>query len=611
MAVAGKHATAIFVRVYDMILENKYLRKAIQKSGYVVIVKTCHRNERKSKLEYISPNASELGINIELLNKGLKLTEDYIHPEDRQQVIQTMVSAIESKVDDYVHDYRMVGDDGRLYYVSNEICVSDINDTTFTVEFYIKNARVRGIGNNKNAVATQNSGEKPAMGNATGNNIDLSHDERVKTTISTFASLVELYSIFVDDNCKILYSPTGPATNLGDFYDMFEKPAYKEYFKHIKEVVEVNDSPSILEREEGGIGKISPAPIKVGDELKGYWILGSYTAEETETLNRVYREQWMIADMLSQFLSQRHIVETEVAKSKGAGKKLRNELARQSIINDALTKINSKLIDSIDQVVEETLRDVGINLNADKVFLYTVGKSSYREYNLKSYWDVSGAAFDESIERVIPDYMYLFFEGIRKENGTYTIDNSNITEDTKLVMLRFNFKALIVQPIYSNNHLHGVLFFAECKSERVWTGDEVRFAKSIALVIENMLENAEGDDNIRKVNKHLIDTYNNFNVGVFIRNLYTGEVLFSNKKMNEMLGYDFVGGDSKNLLTDLHDRFDNISGMRKPFITKEKIANWRSYIKSLDGIMDITEIQMEWLQGEPASLIILREAKDL
>ena len=126
-----------------------------------------------------------------------------------------------------------------------------------------------------------------------------------------------------------------------------------------------------------------------------------------------------------------------------------------------------------------------------------------------------------------------------------------------------------------------------------------------------MLENAEGDDNIRKVNKHLIETYNNFKVGVFIRDAYSGEVLFSNAKMNEMLGYDFKGGDSRVILTDLHDRYDNITGMRKPFITKEKVVNWRSYIQRLDDIMDITEVQIEWLKGEPASLIILRKAKDL
>jgi hypothetical protein len=81
--------------------------------------------------------------------------------------------------------------------------------------------------------------------------------------------------------------------------------------------------------------------------------------------------------------------------------------------------------------------------------------------------------------------------------------------------------------------------------------------------------------------------------------------------MNELIGYDFVGRDSREIITDLHDKFDNLDGVRKPFITKERVVNWRRYIQKLDNIMDITEISMEWLSGEAASLIILRKAKDL
>jgi hypothetical protein len=99
-------------------------------------------------------------------------------------------------------------------------------------------------------------------------------------------------------------------------------------------------------------------------------------------------------------------------------------------------------------------------------------------------------------------------------------------------------------------------------------------------------------------------------VGIFVRDAYSGDVLFSNKVMNEMLERDFVGGNSREIITDLHDRFDNTDGMRKAFITRNKVNTWRSYIKRFDSIMDITEISIEWLNGEPASLVVLRDAKD-
>lgn len=595
-----------------MVLENKYLRKAIQKAGYVIVVITYYRDERKSDLKYISPNASMLGMNVELLNKGLKLAVDYIFPDDREKVRQTLHSAIDTEVGDYAHEYRMVGDDGRLYYVSNEISISEADGDAFTVEFYISDITESSMEKGPDSKIRYRSAVS-ALTRAKeqlGKNSDIAENDKVELMFKTFSKLSKLYSVFVDVDGKIVYPPTGPAENLGDYYDLFEKPAYKEYYKHIRKLVLDNNSPSILDREEGGIGKISVAPIKLNDELLGMWILGSYTEDETENLKKVYESHWLIAELISEYLYNSKIIEIEAAKSRGAGMKLREELARQSIVNSALTKINSKLIDSVDQVMEETIKDVGLHMNIDKMILYTVCHENNKEYTLRSYWDVCGEAPSQDILTKMPDRMFMIEIGIKQGQGVYVIDNANMTEADKLNLMLYNFKALLVYPIYLNDSLYGTLFFAESKTERVWTKEEMRFSQSIALVVQNMLENAEGDDNIRNVNKHLIETYNNFNVGIFVRDTYSGEVLFSNAKMNQMLGYDFTGGDSRVILTDLHDRFDNITGMRKPFITKEKVINWKSYIQSLDDIMDITEIKIEWIHGEAASLIILRKAKD-
>ena len=599
-----------------MVLENKYLRKAIQKAGYVIIVKTCHLNERKSQLEYVSPNASMLGMNVEMLNKGMKLTEDYIHPQDREKVVKTVLDAVNNKVDDYTHEYRMVGDDGKLYYVSNEISISDVTDGFFKAEFYIKDITDSRAGEKVTADTTKmvtktlNKNKIQAVTPSKEKLDELITDDKVKLMMDTFTKLTGLYSVFVDVEGKVVFPPTGPATNLGDFYDLFEKPAYKEYYKHIKQTVLENDAPTILDREEGGIGKISAAPIKINNGLKGIWMVGSYTKEETAKLREVYDSHWEIANMISEDLRMAIAIDIESTKSKGAGKKLLDELTRQSIVTDAMSKINSKLIDTVDQVIEETLRNVGINMGIDKAALYTLdGNTS--NYVLRSFWNASGEVPGEDLLSTLSNNMYMVEKLIKEGDGSYVADNSNQSESAKLLLMKYGVKAVVAHPIDLGHKLYGILFLAESSAERVWTSDELRFTNNIAVVIQNMLENAVGDDNIRNVNKHLIETYNNFNVAIFVRDAHSGEVLFSNKKMNQLIGYDFVGHDSREIITDLHDKFDNLDGVRKPFITKERVVNWRRYIQKLDDIMDITEISMEWLSGEAASLIILRKAKDL
>lgn len=595
-----------------MVVENKYLRKAVEKAGCVVMVKSCHLTDRKGRLDYISPNASMLGMNVELLNKGLKLTEDYIFPADRDRVMKTLINAVKDGVKDYVHEYRMVGDDGQVYCVTNQICLSDIKGETITVESYLTK-KAGGDGDElqeEKKSARGNRGIEHADTDKDNIDDDVAEYADIGTMMEIFAKLSGLYSVYVNLEGKIVFLPTGPAANLGNFYDLFENPAYKEYYQYIKQVVTERNAPVILDREEGETGKLAAAPIYIGKEIHGFWMLGSYTEDETERLKQIYEDQWAIAGIISEYLHKSKIAEVETAKSRGAGMKLREELARQSIVNEALNKINSKLIDSADEVIDETLRDVGLHLDVDKIILYNIEWNEKHYYFMRNYWDVSGVAPDEELVETLPERMYIVEDGINHGDGRYMVDNTNMTEASKLNLMRYNFKAVIAYPLYLNDRFYGILFFAECKSERVWTKEELRFTQSISLVIQNMLENAEGDDNIRNVNKHLIETYNSFKEGIFIRDMQSGRVLFSNTAMNEMLGYDFTDRDSRELITDLHDRFDNITGMRKPFITKNRVVNWRRYIQRLDDIMDITEIQIEWLKGERASLIILRKAKD-
>ena len=584
-----------------MVIENKYLRKAIEKTKYIVLVKRYIIDMPGSSLVYVSPNASEIGMNVEMLNKGMKLSEDYIYPSDREMVMKTIHNAIDNRVQDYVHEYRMVGDDGVLRQVRVNICIEVVSEEEKQAE--IKRAieepnRRMQISPTGSLVISKldNPGMIPQI-------------QKMEMIMSGFSQLTNLYSVFVDENGKVESTPVGPATDLGDFYDLFETPTYKEFFKTMKEEVLAEMKPHIFDREEGGYGKLAMAPIFVGDNLQGFWVLGSYTPDETEHLEEIYELHWTTAELVSDFLLQSYNSIVESAKSRGAGKKLREELARQSIVNNALSKINSKLSEDVEQVIGETLREVALHMDLDRMFLYTFDKDNPKAFSLRSYFDVSGEMPSDDILTLLPERLYLVVDAIKRGNGCCMLDRTNMTQRDVINLMRYNFRAEIAYPIYLEGRLYGILIFAESKSERIWTKEELRFSQSISLLIQNMLENADGDDNVRNVNKHLIETYNSFHEGIFIRDLYTGYVFFSNKALNDMLGYDLTGGDSRKILKNLRDKFEHMDGVRKD-IAGRKITNWCSYVPALDEIMDITEVPIEWLQGGAATMIIMKKAKD-
>ena len=591
-----------------MLFENKYLLKAVSKSGYVVIIKEYISEEDRFDLKYISPNASAFGMNVELINKGLKLTDDYIYPEDREKVKAVIRDAAMAKVKDYVHSYRMVGDNGEVYNVTNEVCISDGKDGNIILESYISKKKDEKEHKKKHDIFSKKYKK--------GDNIEegfelIKSDEKMENAIAAFSNLSGLYSAYVDLDGKMIYNPTGPDVNLGIFYDIFENPKYHESFEILKSDMLETEEPVVRPMTLTKGGNIMAAPVRMNNKIQAIWIVAAYSDEENEKLKKYYQDFCDVADFISDYVDRKLSAEIEIAKTKGVGVKLREELAGQNIITNALSKVSSNLYNSVNEVIEETLAEVCTHLNLGLAFIYTRSKHNVKEYKVRNYWNITGRQPDSDLLETLSGNMYIVEQNIKNGGGIHLVDNANYTRETKLSIMRYNLKAIVAYPIYVKGKLNGVVFFGEDRNERVFSKEELRFLKSISLIIQNMVENAVGDDNIRNVNKHLIETYNNFDVGVFVRDAYSGEVLFSNKKMNELVGCDFLGMDSRMLINDLHDRFDGISTMRKPFITSEKVVNWRSYIEKLDEIMDITEIKMEWLDGEPASLIILRKANDL
>ena len=603
-----------------MVIENRYLRKAIQKTGYVVLVERFIIGEAGTNVVYVSPNAADMGMNVEMLNKGLKLFQDYIFPADRANVVKTIRNAIQNNISEYAHEFRMVGDDAEVRQVFANISIDVLSEeeNAYSVEYYIRDVTsVREKHTDKTEsidnTATLKKMQISKAGTLKINKADtpgmIPQLEKVDMIMSGFAKLAGLYSVLVDEDGKVLSEPVGPATNLGDFYDLFEIPTYKEYYSYMKEQVLSSMEPSVFDREEGGVGKLALAPISVGDSLQGFWVLGSYTEEETKRLQEIYQLHWTTADLVSDFLLQSYNSIVESAKSRGAGKKLREELARQSIINASLTKINSKLSDNVEEIIAETIREVALHMEIDEVFLYTFDRDNPKEYKLRSYFDVAGEMPGDDMLTLLPERLYLMVDAIKKGDGCCLLDRTTMKERDVINLMRYNFRAEITYPIYLEGKLYGMLIFAECKSERIWTKEELRFSQSIALIIQNMLENSDGDDNVRNVNKHLIETYNSFSEAIFIRDIFTGHVFFSNKALNDMLGYDLTGGDSRKILKNLRDKFENMDGIRKELVAR-KISNWCSYVPALDEIMDITEVPIEWLQGGDATMIIMRKAKD-
>lgn len=82
---------------------------------------------------------------------------------------------------------------------------------------------------------------------------------------------------------------------MGYFYDMFEKPQYKQIYMKLNEVVLRNNVPVMMEMDDDITGSmICGAPIMIDGKHVATWICCSYDDEDAKKMESVYKVQWQL-----------------------------------------------------------------------------------------------------------------------------------------------------------------------------------------------------------------------------------------------------------------------------------------------------------------------------
>ena len=87
-------------------------------------------------------------------------------------------------------------------------------------------------------------------------------------------------------------------------------------------------------------------------------------------------------------------------------------------------------------------------------------------------------------------------------------------------------------------------------------------------------------------------------------------MLCSNEALNRELGMDFVGQDSRRMIPEGKEDYESYPSTIHEAAPKQEKRTWRRYINELGGIYDVTEIPVEWIDGNPATAVLLRIAQD-
>lgn len=589
--------------------ENSHLSHAIDKMKSVVLVKSY--NAGKRTLKYASPNAGMVGMNIEALRKGYKLTEDYIHPEDRDAVIDGIYQAVANGVTDYVQTYRMIRDDGKKIWVENEFTVNRISDGEAEISFLLTDITEQKELEEELA-ATIEALETPreekelsSLELVTINEKDTEMLEQFQLMAETLSRNADYYSVVLDTAGKLLTKPAGPEGDLGQFYDLFERPSFKEQFRDLSERAREQKIPQSTTYKDGSLEvHIVLSPLMLESNVTAYWTLTSFAKNGNELLGSIAEQQWRLANCIAQCFYAEEMVRSESHHRKLTEIRLHKEQQEQQVMEGLV----ASLLKEGETGLGEMCQKACIYLGVTDIGLYLENKETgnvekYYAWNqtddLAEFFDKM--VFTESVYEVVKNrFAEEPVQIIDKRTDAFFNNISRFSQVGAIMMMKLPF----------TQDLQGYAILAHTSRDREFEKKDMKFAAFLAQMFAAAIQKGQNGVRSEMMNEGFLAAYDHIRDAVFVKNNRSGDIVFANKAMDKLFGYSLVGMQAGDVIKDQMEQFRNIQSVRKRLIADKKVTKWQSYLKELDQIMNIVEVQLETINGTDYSLVILKKNKN-
>lgn len=590
--------------------ENAYLSNAITKIKSVVLVKSY--NAGKRTLKYVSPNAGMVGMNVEALRKGYKLTEDYIHPDDRDDVIDTIYQAVANGVTDYVQVYRMVRDDGRKIWVENEVTVNRISDGEAEISFLLTDITEQKDMEKELAVTVEDTvlpGEVKSRSSLSLVTIDREDKEMLgqfQLMADTLSRNADYYSVVLDAEGSLLTKPAGPEKELGQFYDLFERPQFREAFTDVsKQAREQRIPKSItLSMDSMEIHMIF-APLMIELNVTAYWVLTSFATDGMEVLSQVVEPQWRLANSIAESFYAEEVIQHENHLRKLLEVQVHKEQQERHVIDELICSLTREGEASLGEMCQKA----GVYLSVSEIGLYLENKETQR---VETYyvWNQAGddTVFASAMEMTESEYQALQRRFV--EQPVLVTDKKTEEPFFRELVRHAQVGAMLMVKLPFAAEGNGYLVMADVNRNREFDKRDIHLASSLAGMFAGVIQSKQKGPNLELIQEGFFDAYNHIRDAVFVKHNRSGDIVFANKAMDKLFGYSLVGMQAREVVNDQLEQYRNIQSVRKRFIADKKVTKWQSYMKELDQIMNIVEVRLETINGADYSLVILKKNKN-
>jgi len=308
---------------------------------------------------------------------------------------------------------------------------------------------------------------------------------------------------------------------------------------------------------------------------------------------------------MGDYVRRHFISEDKINGRAAARKRIEFEMKRHEILEKCVMTVN----DDRHTAFTECFKEVGELFDTGFIGSY---RYKHGRLVLTAHW-MADEHSDEAVNTLADIATFTdSLEGDERKRfleECFIVDKTNVTNKIRVTVFKGLARAMIVVPVFINDECVGQVAVIETKKERVWRDEEIDFVKGIVRTFGATQQLTDIERRLEKSNISILDVLNYLNATVFIRDYASNKVLFSSDALNKALGKDFTGMDSRLLIQDDASRFAP-EAMLEKMHKVGTVREWQKYMDLFGENVNITEVDINWHNGVPAVLYILKKVKD-
>lgn len=349
-----------------------------------------------------------------------------------------------------------------------------------------------------------------------------------------FCKLAGIYGFCVNATGQMLTNYDCGESEVRKIKEYIDESSFGDAFLRLKE------SPledQIVEDTQYSNLKYAVLAIRVNQQIVVSWVvvavLSDMTAEGDEscvhdlsrstTEDKFYISLDLVRIMTNKLLNAREQASEAVSESRrslSTQQEMSESLRRVEAMTEALQYLEKD--DAIEAICLDVLRVAGSYLKISNAVVLKVHKDDDL-MDVVAEWCNTGmtSLFDQTrnIHR---------FPMLKYDRPLILSSDAKVTDDEREIMRRMYLRAMVALPIEIKGSVGMYVCYNECRSDKLWTVDEIRFMNDITRILQSIIDRKIQRNSIAGSYQSMLHILDNVGSSIFVKDIETGNILLTN-----------------------------------------------------------------------------------